>query len=103
MKTAYLIKATHLDGPHKDKTYLMRKGTYIHPDNWNYDFIEYCYKTKGFALRECRRLKEQNDIDVEYYDAEEKRKDKPVDAYNRIYRESYEPYEIELVELKTKL
>ena len=92
--SGYLIKGTYLTGIHKGETYLLRKGGYV-TDESQYQWGDTMYKSIGQALRICRKLKEENELD---YAIERRNNEwaiakggKPKEFF--IYElESYEPY-----------
>ncbi len=93
----YIIKVTYLDGRHKGKSYLMKKGGYI-TENYYHHFESDIYKTLGTAKSVCTRLFNNNernrrieDRDREYALA----KGREVHDWYIYEHESYEPYEIE--------
>ena len=88
-KTGWIIKATYLTGNHKGRSYYLRKGGYV-TDN-DKTWSDWTYKTKGFATRECKRLKEWYDLSYRIERTDKK------DSF--IYElEEFEPYEIELID-----
>ena len=91
-KTGWIIKATYLTGPHKGKTYYLRKGGYVIDDGRTWP--EWAYKTKGFASRECKKLKEW--YDLSYRIERQDKANKPAETF--IYElQSFEPHKVELI------
>ena len=101
-KAGWIIKVTVLTGDRAGHEYYMRKGGYI--ANGGEEWPEWCYKTKGYARRECRRLKEDNDLSYRI-----ERQDQAMKVKMGIRKEdfflyeleSYEPYEVKLLEMHT--
>lgn len=92
----YLIKVTHLDGDWAGHTYYLQKGGHV-TSSTSYQFADCTYSSYGMAMRQCKRLAEQNELDWK------------VESSNRLWRirhgypiresrvfdhESYEPYEV---------
>ena len=94
----YLIKSTYLTGPHKGKSYLLRKGGYV-TEEGNSEWCHTTYKTLALAKRRCRQLDEDNEID---YNIETREMVRSIQQGKlpslRIYeRKRYEPYIVEIV------
>lgn len=97
-RTGWIIKATYLTGRSKGRSYFLRKGGYV--TEGGYIWSDQAYKTKGFAERECKRLKKYYELSYrsERQDNEImiKKGLKPKDSF--IYElESFEPYEVEII------
>ena len=95
----YLIKVTHTEGAHAGKSYLLGKDTRVMTDC--IPWADRCYKTLGIAKRICKKWYEENESSRACERREEAariaRGGKPKDWY--IYEsETYEPYEVEMVE-----
>lgn len=98
-KTGWIIKGAYLTGMHEGKTFFLRKGGYV--TDGEKTWSDFAYKTKGFAERECKRLKE-------YYDQSyrSERQDNEINIKKGlkakewfIYElQSFEPYEVELID-----
>lgn len=92
----YLIKATYESGIHKGKTYLLRKGGYV-TDEIDFQWDDTTYKSRAIAERQCKRLKEENDLNYvierreNEYRISKGKKGKDWFIYDM---ESYEPYEV---------
>lgn len=93
----YLIKVTYLDGIHAGTSYLMRKGGYIASNDARYEDEDTTYKSYSIAMRQCRRLEAENEIDCRLEDERiQRRKNagKKIDGFRVFYHESYEPFEV---------
>lgn len=65
LKDRYLIKATHVDGPHAGKVYILRKGGYV-TDIKQYQWEDTTYASKGMAQRVCDRMKKEQDAEFDW-------------------------------------
>lgn len=95
----YLIKVTYLTGPHKGRSYLLRKGGFVtEEDNHEWDITT--YRTLNIAKAQCRRLTKENE---RCYNVETQSRIRRINegkevAKYRIYeQESYEPYHVKHV------
>lgn len=94
----YLIKVTYLDGDHKGESYLLRKGGYVTEEK-DYQWDDTTYSTYNMALRQCKKLKTENNINIEIERRERewaKAKGSDSRKWNIYTLESYEPYEVEV-------
>lgn len=96
----YLIKATYLTGPHKGKSYLLRKGGYV-TEEGNCEWDDTTYRTLANAEKRCRQLAQDNERDYNHETWERDHRiqqGKPLLHEWRIYEKmSYEPYLVENV------
>lgn len=93
----YLIKGTYLTGIHKGKTFLLRKGGYV-TDEKQYQWSDTLYKSEGQALRVCRKLKEESDLNYRIEREDNARaiaKGKPGKEFFYFEHESYEPFPVD--------
>lgn len=94
----YLIKVTYLEGEHKGKSYLLRKGGYV-TEKGNVEWEDTTYSSYKRALWQCNRLEQQNELNIRIerrdrqYAIQMGRKFRD---YNIYELESYEPYEVEV-------
>lgn len=95
----YLIKVTYLEGPHIGHTYLLRKGGYV-TEEGHIEWEDTTYATIGIAQRVCKKLRLNNDInvDIERKDrAWAEKRGKTFRDFNIYVAQSYEPYEVEVL------
>ena len=94
----YLIKVTYLDGMHTGESCLMQKGGYV-TDEGKWQTTDTTYCSYNMAMRQCRRLAKENDLDWELETRDRaKRLEMGMEVKDwRIYNhEAYEPYEVEI-------
>ena len=95
----YLIKVTYLDGRHKGKSYLMKRGGYVVEErHLNYLYQDDVYKSLGNVKAVCTRLFNNNERNRRIEDADRKRaieKGREVHDWYIYEHESYEPFEVE--------
>ena len=91
----YLIKSTYLTGPHKGRSYLVRKDGYV-TEEGNCEWDVTIYRTLASVKQRCRQLTRDNERD---YNNETRERDQriqqgePLLHEGRIYEKmSYEPY-----------
>lgn len=95
----YLIKTTYLTGPHKGRSYFLRKGGYV-TEEGNHEWDDTTYRTLGIAQAQCKRLTEENERCYNDETGSRNRRikeGKEVSKYRIYEKESYEPYMVEIV------
>ena len=95
----YLIKSTYLTGPHKGKSYLLRKGGYV-TEEGSHEWSDTTYRTLGIAQAQCKRLAEENErcYNDETWSRNRRIKEgKEVSKYRIYEKRSYQPYLVENV------
>lgn len=99
MAQRYLIRNTYLEGPHKGTSYLMRKGGYVAGDTGPY-FLSDTYVSYGIALRQCRRMADDNKLNcrLQKQDHERLIKQGKKPGIKIYYQESYEPVPVDTYE-----
>ena len=100
----YLIKATYLDGTSKGSSYLVKKGGYVTEADDARDTAS-TYASYGTAMRRCRQLKEENDLEVMVEDRRRKRaqeQGEKVLPFRVFDHAAFEPYEIEVADTENK-
>ena len=97
----YLIKVTYLEGAHKGRSYLLRKGGYVEDEDKTH-YVEDTYKTYGTAQRVCRHLYEENELSRKIEREDEAvriKRGRPAKEWYIYESEAYEPFEVEAVDL----
>ena len=97
----YVIKATYVEGMHAGKSYLIAKTGYCLDDDGIF-FEDWCYKTLRAAKAVCTRkfkdneLRRKSERDDEKFQMEHR--GRPAKSFYIYESETYEPYEVEMIQ-----
>lgn len=90
----YLIRATYLTGPHKGKSYLLRKGGHVTEEGAT-EWDDTTYRSENICSAQCKKLTKGNELNYQFEtrDRESAEKQGSKLAGSRIYQlMHYEPY-----------